>query len=193
MAEMEKEEGNPHIEQYADSGSLPTTSGLSGGRAGPHLLSGDETASDTLDPEESLLRRIEAVEENVFSQMLEILQEDEANVLKRKYQSQRIQNLDRDSLRALILEDFTSVMISRDINRRKIIGATQDSTERPTIDASPTPTQQMRISANGAAGNQVTPSPLQSTSLSVTLEQAIAGLWPELQLSATSRAHDHRR
>ncbi len=150
---------------------------------------GNDTASDVSDSEEFLLRRIEAVEENVFSQMLEFLQEDGAEDNNERL---IIQSQDKENLRALILEEFTRALASRESesSQIKLTGTTQDSSERLPSDVYSVANHQLILPTNGYQGS---PSPSQGTTSQLSLEQAIAGLWPELHRSLASRPqHQHR-
>ena len=192
MAKLEIEDENPPLEDdAADPESLYGISGLSGERLEPQLSPGYDIAS--ADSEEALLRRLAAVEENVFSQMLDILREEGTKVLDEGDERHIIQSLDKENLRRLILQEFTRLALREsESSQRKLTGTTQESSDRQNLESLECG-QPMRLAANGAAGNQGSLGPSQSTSSPVSLEQAIAGLWPELQRNVSLHPHDSRR
>jgi hypothetical protein len=194
MAKFEVEDENPplHVDPV-DLEPLSDISFLSGGIFEQDLPSCCDIA--LADSEESLLRRIEAVEENVFSQMLEILRDEGTKFLDERHESPIIHSMDKEDLRALILEEFTKTVACRESqsSQRKPTGSMQESSKRLPIDVSLESGQPMRLAANGAAGHQDSLVPSQITTSQVSLEQAIAGLWPELQRSASAHPCGPRR
>jgi hypothetical protein len=87
MAEIENGDENPLLIDTPDLEPLSDMYGLSEDIFRAQISTYYDVASHMSDSEESLVRRIVAVEESILSQMLEILEEEEAKIRNERYES----------------------------------------------------------------------------------------------------------